>query len=95
MFIFHPIPETKYQLLILPNHHLIHQRHKGVWIKIQAFFLLLQHPEENLNLPPAICLILLLDCNPSELIAGSHQSSIPGNEQIMNGIPFVWAYSCA
>ena len=70
MVIFHPTPETEFQLPVLPNNDPIHQRYKGVWIKLQAFLLLLQHPEESLDPPSVPHLILLLVCNPPELLAG-------------------------
>ena len=36
LFLFHPIPEPEFQLLILSDNNPIHKCHKGEWIEVQA-----------------------------------------------------------
>ena len=69
IFIIHPIPEDEFHLPVLSNDNPVNQRHKGIWIKANAFLLLLKHSQEYLNSPSAVSLVLLLLLDATDLLA--------------------------
>lgn len=68
IIILHTVSEDEYQLPVLSNNNPVNQRHKGIWIKSNAFLLLLQHAQEHLNPPPAVSLILFLILDAANLL---------------------------
>jgi len=68
VFIFHPVSEDEFQLSVLPNNHLINQRHESIRFKPHAFLLLLKHAKEHLNPPPAVSPILFLILDAADLL---------------------------